>query len=262
MRNVFLFVMVLGASLVQAQQREWLPKSPQLWRSGAAAATFSLAYGLHLTQVSAPTADRVSFEAYQSLPQWKRPFVGSLNPGWKTTTDVLLYSTVLLPLVAGALQPERMGTVWAEYAEVLAYTATLTVLMKTFIPEPRPFAYQTDPNTPLPNLEADANASFFSGHSAMSFAAAGFLYFDGIRNPNKPMWLKRWLPLAGVALATTTAYGRVAAHKHFPHDVLVGAGVGWGMAYLFHRIQSRPIKTSFYAAPVPQGWVAGFQVPL
>lgn len=261
MRKIVVLGLILMGSLCHAQQRQWLPEKQHLLRVGAATVLLGVSYGLHLNVVQPPKATAINFLAYQNLPYYQRNFVGPLDLGWKKTTDVLLYSTLALPLVAGALQSDRMADVWTEYAEVLAYTATLTVLMKTFVAEPRPFAYQTDPNTPLQNLEADANASFFSGHSSMSFVAAGFLYFDGLRHPEKPLWQRRWLPLAGVTLATATAVGRVAAHKHFPHDVVVGAGVGWGMAYLFHRIKKNQNKTSFYAAPMPQGWVAGFQVP-
>ncbi|MDE6294774.1 MAG: phosphatase PAP2 family protein [Muribaculaceae bacterium] len=65
--------------------------------------------------------------------------------------------------------------------------------------------------------------SFPSGHSTVAFAAAGFLQ-------RRYGW-KFGAP--AYALATYTAVGRVLAKKHHWWDVVAGAAIGVGSAYIF-----------------------------
>ena len=64
------------------------------------------------------------------------------------------------------------------------------------------------------------DASFPSGHTAASFAAAGALWAAGSR---------LWLP--SLVLAALIAFSRLYLYVHWPSDVLVGAVLGWALGY-------------------------------
>ena len=73
-----------------------------------------------------------------------------------------------------------------------------------------------------------------SGHTSTAFALATSYWLSrrDLTNEDKP-WL-RWAIMAGAAGVGVL---RVAAGKHHPSDVLIGAGVGVGSAILCHEIK-------------------------
>lgn len=64
--------------------------------------------------------------------------------------------------------------------------------------------------------------SFPSGHTALAFAAAGYFHARYSLPQAVPLY----------ALAAATAYSRVRTKNHYARDVLAGAAVGIGAAYL------------------------------
>jgi membrane-associated phospholipid phosphatase len=73
-----------------------------------------------------------------------------------------------------------------------------------------------------------------SGHTSMAFALATSYWLSRrhLTNEDKP-WM-RWALMAGAAGVGGL---RVAAGKHHPSDVLIGAGVGVGTAIVCHEIK-------------------------
>jgi membrane-associated phospholipid phosphatase len=121
-------------------------------------------------------------------------------------------------------------------AEAGVVAADLTQLTKMLVGRERPFVHALAPeDKTLTAHPSDNNLSFFSGHSAEAFAlAAASGTVSTLRG-------YRWAPLTwsvGGVVATTTAYLRIAADKHWLTDVLVGAVVGAGTGFaiplLFH----------------------------
>jgi membrane-associated phospholipid phosphatase len=67
--------------------------------------------------------------------------------------------------------------------------------------------------------------SFPSGHSSLAFSAAASLSIQ----------CKKWyITLPAYAWAASVGYSRVYLGEHYPSDVIAGAAVGIGSAYLAH----------------------------
>jgi membrane-associated phospholipid phosphatase len=132
-------------------------------------------------------------------------------------------------------------------------------LTKMLLGRERPFVHALPPDQkPLTSLPSDNNLSFFSGHTTETFALAAASGTIGT------MRGYRWAPLAwgtGGAFAAMTAYLRIAADKHWLTDVLmgivVGAGIGFAVPYLFHSAVDGPPPASsssaLHAPVVPTG---------
>ena len=85
-------------------------------------------------------------------------------------------------------------------------------IIKPLAARPRPFALR--PEIEL-LIKAPRDYSFPSGHTAVSFAAAGALVFAKCRG--------RWIALV---LAVAVGLSRVYLYVHYPSDVVCGAALG------------------------------------
>ncbi len=119
-------------------------------------------------------------------------------------------------------------------AESAILASLFTNLVKDVAGRERPFVHALAP-ADKPRTQ-EANLSFFSGHSslAMSLAvSAGTVASLRGHRLAPVMWG------AGVGLALTTGYLRIAADRHWATDVVtgwvVGAGFGVAVPYLLHR---------------------------
>jgi len=144
----------------------------------------------------------------------------------------------------GALANVPKDALFIVEAGVIA--GDITQLTKMLVARERPFVHALPPEqkalTPQPS---DNDLSFFSGHTSEAFALAA------ASGTISTMRGYRWAPVvwsAGGGLAATTAYLRIAADKHWLTDVLVGmvvgAGIGFAVPYLFHAPVDDPPKSS------------------
>jgi membrane-associated phospholipid phosphatase len=104
--------------------------------------------------------------------------------------------------------------------ETVAVSQVLNQIVKLPVGRARPFVYFGDPARPHEN---DDDLSFFSGHANLTFAiatSAGMVAHARGYKIEPVIWA------AGMTLAATTAYLRIAADKHYLSDVLVGSAVG------------------------------------
>lgn len=95
-----------------------------------------------------------------------------------------------------------------------------------------------------------SNKSFPSGHTALAFAGAEFLYQE-----YKDQSI--WIGLSGYAIASTTGVFRIYNNKHWLTDVVAGAGIGilstkiayWINPYLNNHIfkSNKNIKSAMVA---------------
>ncbi len=103
-------------------------------------------------------------------------------------------------------------------------TAILTTAFKNIIKRPRPF--ETYPDIIYPKSDA-GGYSFPSGHTSTAFSTATSLSLAF------PKW---YVAIPAYAYAGTVAYTRMDLGVHYPSDVLAGALLGSGTAYLSWKI--------------------------
>ena len=138
---------------------------------------------------------------------------------WQTYADI---GAIGIPLAAGGYslyESDRNGLL------MLGETGLLTVAstegLKYAVNERRPNG---------------GNHSFPSGHTSLSFAGAGYLQA-------RYGW-KVGLPFE--LLAATVGFARVKSHNHYWYDVVAGAAIGEGSAFLFTRRLNENTRISAY----------------
>lgn len=176
---------------------------------------------------------------------------------WSTTagnfSDVPYRVMPFLPMALGI--PLAVNKKWDNaftlgliYSEVFFFTKGITGITKTLVGRTRPYLYNTD-FTPEERfaLQQDApaaTASFFSGHSSVTFAFAVLLSKTYTDICGKNTWSKIiWV--ASLSAATATAWARVEAGVHYPTDVIAGALLGSAIGYFIpelHKTKNRKIS--------------------
>lgn len=160
-----------------------------------------------------------------------------------TLSHVLAFGLVPATLVGvDALMANHDGAMHYFGPDVLILAETLMIamdvnqLVKFIVGRERPFVHALSADERQDREPtSDDNLSFFSGHTTSAFALAVAL------GTIASMRGYRWAPMAwivGLALATTLAYLRIAADRHYFTDVLTGAVVGsafgFAIPYFFH----------------------------
>jgi membrane-associated phospholipid phosphatase len=110
-------------------------------------------------------------------------------------------------------------------ASVLMNSA-VTIALKYSVNKDRPFVRYTD----ITKKSAAGSPSFPSGHTSSSFALATSLSL------NYPEW---YVIVPAYAWAGTVAYSRMDLGVHYPSDVLAGAIIGSGCAWLTHAVNKK-----------------------
>jgi membrane-associated phospholipid phosphatase len=193
-----------------------------------------------------------------------RPFAGRYLPAAATTSDVLLYVGLGLPLVLDLLEvgmgehPDDwlgFGQDTLILAETLAVNAAAQALTSFAMQRPRPFAYGERADLEK-RTGANAYLSFYSGHTSTSFAAAtAYAYLFGVRHPHSPWRAAVWV--LGEGLAAMDGSLRVTAGYHFPTDVLVGAAVGTSLGVLVPWLHTRASAPADEPSSGDEGSAAG-----
>lgn len=142
--------------------------------------------------------------------------------GVDISTDVLLISMPVATLAGVLIEKDWKGLVQGAYTA--AATAGATLILKYAVKEERP--------------DHSNFHSFPSGHTSTTFATAAFVQ-------RRYGWK---LGAPAYALATYVGWGRVYAKKHHWWDVLAGAAIGAGSAYIFTKPWARDHNLSI--API------------
>lgn len=184
---------------------------------------------------------------------------------WRDTSDVLLTLSTSYTVIGDAAvnagwyraSPDvAWQMVWID-AEAISLTLAYQQVFASAVSRERPYGRVcgTDelPSTTNACLQNDRYRSFFSGHTATTFAAASL-------NCTHGAYLKHyagyeWIPCTlGFAVAGSTAIARVAGDMHYFTDVvtgsLVGAFTGWFVPWLHYNTGIKPIGVQLGGASV------------
>ncbi len=161
--------------------------------------------------------------------------VNQLKSNMVHLSDATAGATMLLSsaLTLALPQNERWGYI-NNFTQNLWITGNTVQLVKILVQRSRPY---TNASGYQFTGKKDDNYSFFSGHSAITAAAATTALMYALRN-NQTNTVKYLAYGAGVAsLATATL--RISAGKHYPSDVLTGLLIGTGISIFntqLHRL--------------------------
>jgi membrane-associated phospholipid phosphatase len=121
-----------------------------------------------------------------------------------TISDWSLYALLVMPAL-DTLNEDKVLVRLCAYGASHWMSSSITQFVKTRANRVRP--------------NGKSEESFFSGHTSAAFTSASFVCAT---DSNRKC-------IAGIALASTTGYLRIAGNKHWMSDVLVGAFVGYGL---------------------------------
>jgi len=108
-------------------------------------------------------------------------------------------------------------------------STVITTLMKKTINRPRPFETYPD----IEKLSDGGSASFPSGHTSGAFSLATSLSLE------YPKW---YIIAPSYVWASAVAYSRMDLGVHYPSDILMGAFVGAGSAWLCHYVNKKVFR--------------------
>lgn len=149
---------------------------------------------------------------------------------WKGATASAYPVSVGVPIglwVTGTIKKDK-ETQFKAYEMVgsLAIAAVLTEGLKVSINRPRPYQTHSD----IYPYQYEEGKSFPSGHTAMAFATATSLSLQ----------YKKWyVVVPAYVWAAGVGYSRLYLGAHYPTDVLGGAAIGAGSAFLSHWLTKK-----------------------
>lgn len=173
-----------------------------------------------------------------------RSSAGNFDERWRLASDLGLFGA--LGSATGVLLADGWFLGGAQDFLVVAESALwangLAVVGNLALRRPRPLLYGD--RAPLTSRENPAaQLSFISGHSALVAALTTSVFSTTYRR--EPERALPWIVLGvGTAATAFTGLGRVLAGRHFPSDVLLGAGIGASMGLLVPALHDTPIRVS------------------
>ena len=183
------------------------------------------------------------------LLPWDRPAAGRYN---ETAGDVSTWAAALgvAPLALGAASWYRGDALGADlaaytlmFAQALALQNGLNLVVRSLSFWPRPYMYATDGDgaAAASAAEGEAYGSFFSGHASAAFTVAVFTseWFSEFY-PNSAYKSLVWA--TSLSLAGFVGALRIAAGKHYPTDVVVGALAGTGISLAVIKIHKKTVQ--------------------
>jgi membrane-associated phospholipid phosphatase len=160
---------------------------------------------------------------------WDRPFAGVWNSKADKISDAL---TVLgfAPLAIGAvsyfkndIKGSELGALSLMFVQSMAFQSGLNLIVRSSQLWPRPFLLGDKGGDD--RLKGQAYGSFYSGHASAAFSVAVFTSY-WFQNTYSSSKYTPYIWASSLTLATTVSVLRVAAGKHYPTDVIVGALMG------------------------------------
>lgn len=151
----------------------------------------------------------------------------NLDPLMKGVTNSAFPISIGTPVIiyaVGLIEKDSIAKKKAIFiGETLAVSAFITYALKNSIKKDRP--YETYPQ--IDNVVEESSYSFPSGHTSSAFATATSL----------SMAYPKWYVIApSFVWAGAVGYSRMHLGVHYPSDVLAGALIGSGSAFLCYKL--------------------------
>ncbi len=128
------------------------------------------------------------------------------------------------------------------FGEVVLVNGALVQVVKYSVQRPLPRTYAGDPHLVH---SPGGYRSFYSGHTSTAVAALTAAAYTVRRRYGEPVW--PWLVVAGVG--ASVGLERVAAGRHFPSDVIVGAAAGAAVGLAIPWLHARAPSLALLPAP-------------
>ena len=228
-------------------------------------AAFASVYGNYRYSQTGVPAEEDVFLQSRLLP-WDRPVAGRYNETADKVSDwaVVLGITPLALAGYSWYGGDASGKDFAAYtlmfAQAIALQSGFNLLVRSTQLWPRPYIYATEGEGAEKAREArgEAYGSFFSGHTSAAFTIAVFTgeWFSEVY-PASPYRGIVWA--SSLSAAGMVGVLRIAAGKHYPSDVIVGALVGTGISLSvirLHRVKNE--RVSLIAGPNTLGMSVRF----
>jgi undecaprenyl-diphosphatase len=144
--------------------------------------------------------------------------------GVSNSTGIISVSIPAVLLIAGEIRGDKPLQQKALYiGESIVVSSLATWALKYSIKRPRPAkSYPGEITT----AGSGGSPSFPSGHTSQAFATATALYMA---------WPKWYIGLPAFGWASTVAYSRMYLGVHYPSDIVAGAIVGMGSAWITYK---------------------------
>lgn len=183
-------------------------------------------------------ADTGALDRNADLWPMDRWAAGIHSPIANDASQALILAMGAVPMAATAWDARQGLQSWNSaladavvFAEAIAISSSLVLLVRSTRIHPRPLVYGRDVRAKH-RLAPDASGSFYSGHANGAFlSAVYFAYTYSLRHPDSEC--TGWIWAGGLGAAAAVAGLRVAAGKHYPSDVLVGAAAGAFFGWAF-----------------------------
>jgi len=207
---------------------------------GASAAMFAATVVINQTHSEAQATGST-----QSVPWFDKVALGRGNATQDEVSSILQYALVVgVPLTLALSQ-------WGGRAndlvpalivvESLVASEAVCQLTKSLVHRPRPYAYAHG------SASGEADRSFYSGHTTVSFAAvvSTLMVLDEL-----PPELSTPLVIGALGLATTVGVLRVTSGRHFPSDVVTGAVIGATIGWVVPTLHRGDRQLSVVVSPL------------
>jgi len=227
---MLLLATVLGVSGPLAAQSPAAPPAIQVGDVASTGVAAALLLAPRVFGWGPTTADCAVPCDPATLPWFDRWALSPKSPTLSRGSDVLLIA-LGLGTVAATATGDRSHRELVSALQAGLWAESATELLKAAVGRERPALYTEAGGAVAVNR--DDLRSLPSGHTSVAFSLATSLWLAERDLHGRP-GLLGWL---GVVGATGVGVLRVAAGKHFPSDVMVGAAVGTASALVVHTIK-------------------------
>jgi membrane-associated phospholipid phosphatase len=173
------------------------------------------------------TAQNIDYQILKNLSKLQNPSDNKFNKFVSDADAPICIGVPLLIFSVGLIEKNK-DLQEKGFQTGVAFAATLggTYALKYLINRPRPYITYPD----LKNLTTEGTASFPSGHTSAIFSIATSLSLN---------FRKWYVAVPAYTWAAATGYSRMYLNVHYPSDVLAGAILGSGTAWLTWKINKK-----------------------